>query len=115
VDQGADGSSLFEALFDLERWFSDHLVDHFLARDVDEETQKERRRLYSAAKDRLDRTLVREEWLLPDEVNQLFIALRGVFDATYENWFDDLDSSCAATIKTRGDLVDFARRQLSRY
>lgn len=107
-------SIILEALFDLQNWFSVNLDDHLECREVDEATDKERREAYRAAKDRLDRTLAREEWLLPDRVQEVFTEMRKVFAARYEGWFEDLEESYAATKQARTKLISIARSHLGK-
>jgi hypothetical protein len=107
-------SALLEALFDMEIWFSANLEDHYQSREVDDETKQRRREAYQAAKHRLDRTIAREEWLLPASAIQAFLEMRTAFEARYETWHDDLDASWGAVTQTRQRLIESARTTLGK-
>ncbi|HEX8214263.1 MAG TPA: hypothetical protein VF582_02195 [Allosphingosinicella sp.] len=100
---------IFEALYDMQTWFDENLDDEMLRRDVDAQTQERRNASYRAAKDRLFRTLAREEWMLPNDVTLQFATLRSTLEAHYASWFEDLDTGAGAVHKTKKKLIEFAR------
>jgi hypothetical protein len=105
-------SIIFEALYDFSSWYDDHMEDEFRHREVDDETQKRRDETYRAAKDRLYRTLAREDWLLSDKVKERLTALTKALDAHHDAWFEMLDDGYRAVSQTKKDLVKIAKSEL---
>jgi hypothetical protein len=102
-------SIIFEALYDLQEWFSVNLHDEMLHRETDQATGEERHAAYRAAKDRLNRTLAREEWLLPDRVKPALQEMHNTLGARQESWFDHLDAGYGAVAKARKELIELAK------
>jgi hypothetical protein len=84
-----------------------------LRREVDEATQQVRNASYRSAKDRMYRTLAREEWLLPDRVHDTFNNLRRVLEAHYDSWFEDLDAGSFGVATAKKELIHEAKRDLT--
>ncbi len=107
-------SAIFDALFDIQNWFGLHLDDHMRHRDIDSATRKQRDKVYQKAKDHLNRTIAKEEWLLSETVKQLFKDMRRELGEYHQDWSEHLESGYGAVERARAKLVEIARQDLAR-
>ena len=107
-------SAIFEALFDMELFFDKHLNDYMNGLDVSPDENTERHRAYASARHRLGQVMAREVWLLSDAVKAEKDELSSKLERRYENWFEDIDSGCAAVIAARKAITRLASADLRR-
>jgi hypothetical protein len=105
-------SAILEALHEMEEWYSQNLDDEFQHREVDEATKKARDAGYSAARKLLRRSIAREVWLLPKDVQERILAMNKVLAARYESWFEDVDAGFAEVRKAAADVARLAQTGL---
>lgn len=105
-------SAILEALHDTEEWYSQNLDDEFEDREVDEAIKKARNADYSAARKLLRRSIAREVWLLPPDVQERIRDMNKVLAARYESWFEDIDAGFAEVRKAAADVAGLARADL---
>jgi hypothetical protein len=107
-------SAIFEALFDMEMFFDKHLEDHMNGRDISSDESQALYQAYSAARKRVGQILAREAWLLSDAVRAEKDKLNTELAKRGKDWFDDMDSGCAAVIAARKAIAQLASDDLRR-
>jgi hypothetical protein len=106
-------TSIFDALHDMCRWWSEHLragSGSNIPQDVRDKLSAE----YREADAKLARQLDRERWLLPTTCSERLVRMRRDLDRANEaeSWEEHLLIGSAATDSTMEDMLTLARNDL---
>jgi hypothetical protein len=106
-------SSIFEALHDMEHWFEVHLRDIQHGRDTDEAQSAAARESYKQGKAKLDATIARETWIVPDDIRKRLIKLDDDLIATPGTmWAEVVEDGANAIFTATRDLRELVRKDL---
>ncbi len=107
-------TAIFEALFNMGSWFDRHMDALERDHEIPSEMQTTMSQEYQVAKTSLQRRLVGESWLLPEQSRFLLDNL--VSDLTMSDltdWFQVLDHGQLLIAECSGELRTLVRRDLS--
>jgi hypothetical protein len=105
-------TTIFEALHDMGIWFDKHLDAEVRGIELDEQAQDRLSEEYRGAKQRLERQLASETWLIPDCCQQRLAQLIRELDAKQEYWFDVVETGSVAISSAEKDLRQLVREDL---
>jgi hypothetical protein len=103
---------ILEALEDIRDWYCVNLTDEMEQREPTPEVEKERTTLFLAARRKLQGTISREVWLLPDAVKQETDRLNDALKVRHESWFEHVDNCAFNVRQTRDKILLLAKADL---
>ena len=105
-------SAILEALHEMLEWYWAYLDDEFSRRDPNDATRNARNADYSAARKLLRRSIAREIWLLPADVQARVASMNRVLTARYESFFEDIDTGWVEVKQAIADISEMAQTNL---
>lgn len=105
-------SSIFEALYEMEFWFSTNLRNDMLRIDVTDEVREKRNEDYRNAAKQLRSGISREVWLLNEKVKKRTDQLDEALNVHHDTWSEHLDVGSYEISKTIEDLTKLAAEDM---
>ena len=105
-------TTVFEALYEISRWFGEHHNALENRQELDSDYQEEMSLSYQEAMRTLGRRVSGEAWLLPDEFTAILDEMQKDLQLNVYDWHRHIETGVIATTKARAHLLPIGRREL---
>ncbi|HLH11065.1 MAG TPA: hypothetical protein VKV77_04180 [Methylovirgula sp.] len=105
-------TSIFDALYDMARWYDEHYDAEISGRKMTEDKVSELSKAYTAAKEKLKRRVASETWLLAEAASKRLEELFKCLSIERNDWFRMLDEDSYSISEATRDLRVMVRKDL---